>query len=155
MKIIRKLIEYSIFSLMFLGIGIVAILFIIVVYPFNYFEDKKSEKEFTNFLIRNEGRNFFCYNNKRFLLPFIEQEIIPNLAENIEIVYLEGRVVKKEEAHFFGMALRQLKNYEKFPHLMKIRNGKLIDKSINDSNHRIKRMSKDEMFLEINSFFVN
>ena len=48
-----------------------------------------------------------------------------------------------------------LKHYNKFPHLMKIRSGKLIDKSINNPFYGVLNMnkSKSELINKINEFF--
>ena len=88
---------------------------------------------------------------------FIELEIIPYLNNKIEIVFLNGKTVENKlfPKEFLSNALYQLKNYSKFPHLMKIRNGKLIDKSINTIFYSIKNQnkSKDKLMNEINEFF--
>ena len=74
-----------------------------------------------------------------------------------EIVYLNGKKIENENypKEFLSNALYNLKNYSKFPHLMKIRNGKLIDKSINTIFFSIKnqKQSKEKLLKEIEFFF--
>ncbi|HLV52009.1 MAG TPA: hypothetical protein VKY44_08655 [Flavobacterium sp.] len=112
---------------------IISITFLIISFPFLYHKRKQFEKRYSDFLIQNDNLNFFCYNNRKNSQYFIENEIIPFLDDKIEIVFLNGKIVEtpKYPKDFISKALFQLKNYSKFPHLMKIRNGKLIDKSIN------------------------
>ena len=101
-------------------------------------------------------KNFFCYNNRRNSKRYIEDEIVPNLTDGIEIVYLNGKKVESEyNAAFISEALYQLKSYNGFPHLMKIRNGKLIDRSINNPLYNVLNMNKpkNELLTKINRFF--
>ena len=115
------------------------------------------EKKYAEFLVHNDNLNFFCYNNRKNAKEFIEVEIIPYLNNKIEIVFLNGKTVENKSfpKEFLSNAIHQLKNYSKFPHLMKIRNGKLIDKSINTIFYSIKNQnkSKDNLMKEIDDFF--
>jgi len=128
----------------------------ILVYPFLFIERKLFEKKYSSFLHENNGLYFFCYNNRKNSKAYIENEIIPNLTDSIEIVYLNGKKLESEyNNEFIGEALRKLKNYKRFPHLMKIRNGKLIDKSINNPFYNVlnQNKSKKELLNQINTFF--
>ncbi len=131
--------------------------FIILSSPFTYYNRKKFEKQYSEFLVQNNDMNFFCYNNRKNSKEFIENEIIPNMKNNIEIVYLNGKKIetKNYPIDFISKALYNLKNYSKFPHLMKIRDGKLVDKSINTLFYSIKNqnISKDKLLTEVNDFF--
>lgn len=107
-------------------------------------------------MTENNGKNFFCYNNRKNSKKYIENEIISNLKNGIEIVYLNGKKVESEfNAVFISEALYELKNYNQFPHLMKIRNGKLIDKSVNNPSYNVLnlRKPKEELLTKINQFF--
>lgn len=129
---------------------------IIISMPFLYFQRKQFEKKYSEFLTENNGKNFFCYNNRKNSKKYIEDEIIPNLKDRIEIVYLNGRKVESEyNAEFISEALYKLKSYSGFPHLMKIRNGKLIDKSINNPFYNVLNLKKpkNELLTKINRFF--
>lgn len=124
--------------------------------PLGYFQRKKFEKKYSKFLNENNGKNFFCYNNRKNSIKFIKSDILPNLNEEIEIVYLNGKKIEsKYETQFISEALYGLKHYNKFPHLMKIRNGQLIDKSINNPFYGVLNMnkSKTELLTKINQFF--
>ncbi|APQ18796.1 hypothetical protein [Maribacter hydrothermalis] len=81
---------------------------------------------------------------------------MPNLDKGIEIVYLNGRKIESEyNAEFISAALYGLKHYNKFPHLMKIRNGQVIDKSVNNPFYGVLNMNKSqtELLNVINQFF--
>jgi len=128
----------------------------LVLLPIGHFQRKKFEKKYTEFLTQNHGKDFFCYNNRKNSKKYIENEIIPNLTNGIEIVYLNGKKVESEyNVEFISEALYKLKNYSRFPHLMKIRNGKLIDKSINNPFYNVLNLNKDktELLTKINRFF--
>lgn len=130
---------------------------LIVTFPFMYFDRKRFEKKYSEFLEENDNLNFFCYNTRKNSKEFIETEIIPNLSGDIEIIFLNGKTIenKKYPREFISKALFNLKNYSKFPHLMKIRKGKLIDKSINTLFYSIRNQNtpKDRLMREINNFF--
>jgi hypothetical protein len=135
---------------------ILAIPFMIVLFPIRYFQRKKFEKKYAEFLNENNGKNFFCYNNRKNSKQYIEIDIVPNLNDGIEIVYLNGKKIESEyNSEFISEALCGLKHYNKFPHLMKIRNGKLIDESINNPFYGVLNMnkSKSKLLNKINEFF--
>lgn len=130
--------------------------FIILISPFFYFRRKKFEKEYSHFLIKQNGKNFFCYNNRKNSKRFIEEVIIPSLSKNVEIVYLNGRKIESEyPKEFISNILFNLKTYNKFPHLVKVRDGKLHDKSINNIFYSIlnQHTSQTKLLTEINQFF--
>ncbi|WP_055412932.1 hypothetical protein [Nonlabens sp. YIK11] len=155
----RKLKDISIIiAIIIIGIPlfILAIPFMIAIIPIGHFQRKKFEKKYAVFLNKNNGKNFFCYNNRKNSKQYIEDDIIPNLNDGIEILYLNGRKIESEyNSEFISEALYGLKHYNKFPHLMKIRNGKLIDKSINNPFYGVLNMnkSKSELLNKINEFF--
>ena len=125
-------------------------------FQFIIFKESGLKKKYSDFLTENSGKNFFCYNNRKNSKKYIENEIIPNLTDGIEIVYLNGKKVESEyNAEFISEALYKLKNYSRFPHLMKIRNGKLIDKSINNPFYNVLNLNKpkNELLAKINRFF--
>lgn len=135
---------------------ILAIPFMVVVMLVGHFQSKKFKKKYVEFLNENHGKNFFCYNNRKNSKHYIEEEILPSLNSQIEIVYLNGKKIDLEyNSEFISEALYGLKTYNKFPHLMKIRNGKLIDMSINNPFYGVLNMnqSKTKLLNQINQFF--
>lgn len=128
----------------------------IFIIPIGHFQRKKFEKKYAEFLNENNGKNFFCYNNRKKSKQYIEEDILPNLSDGIEVVYLNGKRIESEySSEFISEALYGLKHYNKFPHLMKIRNGKLIDISINNPFYAAMNMNKSkiEFLNKINMFF--
>ena len=128
----------------------------IVLFPIGHFRRKKFEKKYTEFLYENNGKNFFCYNNRKKSKQFIEEDIVPNLNDGIEIVYLNGKKIESEyNSEFISEALNRLKNYKRFPHLMKIRDGKLIDKTVHNVFFNMLNYNypKVDFFNQINRFF--
>lgn len=103
-----------------------------------------------------DGKNFFCYNNRSDSIDFIEGKIVPFLNKDTEILFLNGKEVESNyPKEFVSDALLNLKHYQNFPHLMKIRKGKIIEKSINNAlyNTLNQNQTKEELVLQINNFF--
>jgi len=155
-----KPLKYILPSIIAVVVGIpVFVLFIplvIITGPFVYFKRKRFENQYSDFLINNNGADFFCYNNRENSKEYIEKNIIPNLDAGIEIVYLNGqKVASNHSVEFISQALYRLKNYNQFPHLMKIRDGKLVDKSINNPFYNVLNSNKPktELVDQINQFF--
>src|SRR5690554_5695836 len=156
MKLGNNILAFVLFIFIGIPIFILFLPIMIILYPIHYFQRKQFEKKYSEFLNDNNGKNFFCYNNRKNSKEYIEDEIIPNLTEGIEIVYLNGRKVQSEyNSEFISEALYKLKSYSGFPHLMKIRNGKLIDKSINNPFYNVLNLNKSkcELLIQINRFF--
>jgi len=156
MKLGNNILEFILFVIIGIPIFILLLPILLILYPIHFFQKKRFNKKHTEFLNANNGMNFFCYNNRKNSKNYIEKSIIPNLTEQIEIVYLNGKKVEaKQNSEFISEALYKLKNYSRFPHLMKIRNGKLIDKSINNPFYNVLNLKKDktELLTKINLFF--
>ena len=152
----RKLRDILLILTIGIPLFILAIPLMMVFIPIGHFKRKKFEKKYAEFLNENNGKNFFCYNNRKNSKVYIEEQIIPNLTNGIEIVYLNGKKVESEyNVGFISEALYKFKNYNGFPHLMKIQNGKLIDKSINNPFYNVLNLKKNktELLTKINRFF--
>ena len=107
--------------------------FMMIVQPFISIRNKIRERQFNEYLKQLEGKNFFCFNNNSKSLDFIEDNILPNLPENVEVIFLNGRTPESAyERKFISHALYGLRNYHGFPHLLKIRNGVAMDESVNN-----------------------
>ena len=153
---LKDILPFILFIIIGIPLFILAIPFMIIFIPIGHFQRKKFEKKYAEFLNENNGKNFFCYNNRKNSKQYIKEDIVPNLNNGIEIIYLNGKKIESEyNTEFISEALYGLKHYNKFPHLMKIRNGKLIDKSINNPFYGVLNMnkSKTELLNKINLFF--
>lgn len=164
MKLRNNTLASILFSTIETLIFILFLPIIIIFYPFYYvqkrqfdFRRKQFEQKYSAFLIEMSGKNFFCYNNREHAKNYIENKIIPHLNDGIEIVYLNGKIVQSEyDAELISSTLYKLRNYSGFPHLIKIRNGKLIDKSINNPFYNVLNLKKstDELLNRIHCFFA-
>ncbi len=137
-------------------LSIVLLPVMIILWPLVFYRDKKTTKKYKAYLKKVEGCNFFCYNNRQSSQEFIEQELLPKLPEDIDIVYLNGRRPEsKYDNQFISSMLYRFKNYSKYPHLMKVRNGEVIDHSINNEVYNTFNQDKDVNILieKINDFF--
>ncbi|MEO6524005.1 MAG: hypothetical protein ABIN91_20140 [Mucilaginibacter sp.] len=102
---------------------------------FLFYQSKQTAAKWpaSNYLLELEGKNFFCYNNKKDVQDAIEIILIPLLASNFEIIFLNGKNPESDyEEWLIKHILYNFKHYSKFPHLFKVRNGEIIELSINN-----------------------
>lgn len=119
-------------------------------------EEKKKQVLYKQYLPSLNGKNFFCFNNRKGIDEAIEKLILPYLSPQIELIYLDGRTpISSYDPQMISTMLYKLKNYSKFPHLVKIRDGEMIDMSVNNEFYNIINQHKpfESLFNEINAFF--
>lgn len=119
-------------------------------------KNKNFIKYYSEYLNRLDDKNFFCYNNREGIQEFIETYIIPELSKEVEVIFLNGKVVESNyPVKFISHTLYNLKNYTKFPHLIKIRNGQVFDISLNNTFYNIisQKRSLEILFNEMNIYF--
>lgn len=124
--------------------------------PFTHYHNWTREKKLKKYLCRLGDKNFFCYNNRTDAKDFIEKELIPKLDKKIELIYLDGREVRSNYVgDHISLALYKLKNYSRFPHLLKIRDQQIIDESVNNEffNTMTQNKQLDKLLNDINVFF--
>lgn len=156
MNNLQKISNFIFISLGAIFIGIPAAIYSVLSYPSRRLAQKNFEKGYLAYANRLNNKNFFCYNAREHSKEFIENYVIPNLPENVEIIYLNGRsVVSNYSNEFMSQAFYRFKHYNKFPHLMKIRNGEIIDTSINNTFYNVLNDTRpiDKLLDEINLFF--
>lgn len=150
---ILKLVSGILLGIIFM---LIILPFILIVKPFVWFGNRIRRKQFQNYLKQLEGKNFFCYNNKSNSLEYLRQHIIPNLPASVEVIFLNGKKPESDyERKFISHALYKLKDYQGFPHLLKVRNGNAIDKSLNNELFNTINQNKpvEELMLKIIDFF--
>lgn len=121
-----------------------------------HFEERAFNKKYVIFLQNIEGTRFFCYNNKTNSYSYINRNILPILSTDIKVIFLDGKVPKSDyETKFISHMLYQIKDRKGFPYLLKVSQGRLIDKSINNDFYNTKNQDKDIHLLseKINQFF--
>ena len=136
--------------------AIIAIPIYLLWSPFGYYFDWLRKRRFEEYLLELGDKNFFCYNNRIDAKAFIEKELIPRLDQSVEILYLDGHEVKSSYfREYMSMALYSLKSYQRFPHLIKIRDGKMIDESVNNEFFNTMNQNKplDKLLADVHSFF--
>lgn len=159
MKIIKNIgkgIAVLILSGFVLGLLIACLPFIIIYAIFSYFEDTLFHNAYTKYLHSIEGACFFCYNNRETSKAFIETEIIPNLSDNVEIVYVEGKSPRSDyTTEYIAKALFNIKNRSGYPYLLYVSEGKVVDLSINKEVYQTLDHASEPTLLntQIASFF--
>ena len=133
MKKIKETFGNALAIIIGVTIVILAIPIIVIAFPIFYVKDITFKKRYSKYIPKIEGKNFFIYNNRKNSISFIEEKLLPLLSKDIEIIFLDGEYPKSLfKREFISHMLLELKNYKKFPHLMKVRNGNLVDESINN-----------------------
>jgi len=137
-------------------IVIIFIPFLILIFPLYIIQSITFKKRYSKFLIENEGVNLFVYNDRKDLRLYIQDNILPELNPQIEIVFIRGeKPNSKFKNEFISHILNNLTDYRKFPHLIKLRKEKIIDQSINNQFYNVVNQgkSKDDLFFTVNQFF--
>lgn len=146
--------------LIIVGIPLSILFFpIILVYLlFEFFQKKRFKKRYSNYLSSIEGTKFFCYTNRKNNHHYIKKNIIPNLTNDIKPVFLEGKRIKNEDnREYISNMLLNVSDRKGFPYLIKISDGKAIDRSMNLEFHNFKSQNKnpEDLLILINSSFNN
>ena len=155
----KKFTDYIIVSFLIvigLALAILCLPLLIIFWPINYVATKIADNQLKKYLIELGDKNFFCYNNRLDAKDFIEKELLPRLDKSVELIYLDGRQPRsKYESDKISSALYKLKRYTRFPHLLKVRDGQIIDESINNEFFNTMRQNKpiDKLIADINEFF--
>ncbi len=148
----------NIVFLLIIGLGFIILVlpFIFISWPIIHFQNKLSDIKLEKYLLKLGDKNFLCYNNREDAKDFIENKLLPKLDRNIEVIYLDGLEPKSNYAkEQISLTLYKLKKYNRFPHLLKIRGGQIIDESINNEFFNTMRQNKsiDNLVETINKFF--
>jgi len=140
---------------MWFAIGIVLILSILFLYRYKATINKHpASQSFTEL----EGKNFFCYNNKKNVKDAIEIILLPQLSPNFEVIFLNGKTPESDyDDLLIKLIFYRFKDYSKFPHLFKIRNGEIIELSINNEFYNTIDQKKpmSGLIYIIDNFFHN
>jgi len=123
---------------------------------YGYFDNLVFNRKYNDYLQTISGTNFFCYNNRTNSKDFIEKNILPTLTPDIKVIYLDGKTPKSDyDQSFISKALYSIKDRKGFPYLLKISDGQLIDKSINNDFYNTMNQNKDigQLSKKIISFY--
>ena len=146
--------------LIIIGIPLSILFFpvILVYFIFEFFQKKRFKKRYSNYLLSIEGKKFFCYTNRKNNHHYIEKNIIPNLTSDIKPIFLEGKHIKNEDnREYISNMLLNVSDRKGYPYLIKISDGKAIDRSMNYEFHNFKSQNKnpEDLVILINSGFDN
>ncbi|KIQ19474.1 hypothetical protein RT99_15185 [Flavobacterium sp. MEB061] len=146
--------------LIIIGIPLSILFFpvILVYFIFEFFQKKRFKKRYSNYLLSIEGKKFFCYTNRKNNHHYIEKNIIPNLTSDIKPIFLEGKRIKDEDnREYISNMLLNVSDRKGYPYLIKISDGKAIDRSMNHEFHDFKSQNKnpEDLVILINSGFDN
>jgi hypothetical protein len=138
------------------------ILLIIPCIPFiliySYFSDKIFEKEYRVYLERMNGACFFCYNSRKSSFEFAKNVVVPALEPTVQVVFVDGRDVQfGNDSKYLSRMLDSIQERKGFPYLLKIKNGQVIDMSVNNQfyNILVGRKPIAPLLERINTFYIS
>lgn len=145
--------KYLLFAIVLLGLVSTALgLFILlpVIIPVAFWLNHSSDKafkifllEYQDFLNENEGQAFFCYTSRKNKQSLIEQNLLPELPKDIEIIFLHGKKpISNFPEKFISHALYKINNVG-FPNVMKIIDGQVKDASLHENFYAIINQNQD------------
>ena len=121
-----------------------------------HIENKKNEKRYLEYLLEMDGHKLFCYNNRKDCQEFIEEQIIPILPSDVKLIFLEGKYPKSDYSEkFASTVLYKIENQVGFPYLLKVQNGIVLEKSVNNELYNSLNQGHDiqALFNVINKFY--
>jgi len=122
----------------------------------NKIESKTLEEEYRQYLLEIDGHKLFCYNNRKHTKEFIEKQIMPILPKDVKLIFLDGRFPVSEYPHqFTSMLLYNIRNQVGFPYLLRIQEGNVLEKSINNELYNSLNQGHDTkpLYDAINNFY--
>lgn len=85
---------------------------------------------YVDFLHQYEGAEFFCYPDHPAGQPWVETHILPQLNPNIHAVLLTDEGPRSDLPNVQMAYLVQQARQDKFPNVMKIKYGRLVDSTL-------------------------
>lgn len=154
----QQLFEKAMLGLFF----ILALPLLIVVWPslhvVQYFLNKSHKEflgKFEEFLTTLEGKTFFCYTSRASSSCFIQNNVIPHLSEEIEIIFVEGRQYHTAMEQSFVYRMLEVLSKSKYPKALKICKGKVVERSFHKEFYQegVFRNNSDKFCEAIVDFF--
>jgi hypothetical protein len=123
-----------------------------------YISNKIEAVRFRKYLSTGEGAKYFCYTDKYSSKAFVENNIVPFLPPDVEVLHVSSkRLVNlgKHGAFSHRIAIEMKAMKKGFPCVAKISGGRLIAESINQQLYNAIYRKKDarQIVETINRFF--
>jgi hypothetical protein len=116
------------------------------------FQDKKRKeflKRYELFLKENEGKEFFCYTNRKNSREVIEMEVLPKLDISIQVIRIDGKQpITSLDESYISHALYNIKNIG-FPNVMKVVKGQLVDYSLHNEMYNAINSGRESELINI------
>ena len=119
-------------------------------------KDSFDYNKYEDYLKTIEGTKFFCYNSKTNRHRYVKKHILHLLPSDVKIIYINGRrPITEYDSKYIKKALESIKDKKGYPYLLKIRNGKLLNKSMNEVfyNTLHEKESIETLIEQINYFY--
>ncbi len=155
LKTIRDIIGVVIILIPALLLLVLCLPFILLALSFSRRNEERFNIEYHNFLVGLNGATFFWYSDKRTTLYFIEDMLLPGLKPEIEIIKLQGKkLITAHDHRYISRLIANAKTEGGIPYIIKIVNGTVISKSINNEVYNAinGRMRGQELLALIDEF---
>lgn len=145
-----------IIGIFLIGVLIILSPLLVPVIIYGFIQNRLFRKEYKTYLKSIEGTKLFVYNSRTNNHSYVKQFILPELPGDVEIVYLNGKdPISNLNKKYISHALYSIKDRKGFPYLLRVENGEINDKSINNAFYNTKNQNKDIQLLldQIDQFF--
>ncbi|WP_300664356.1 hypothetical protein [Fluviicola sp.] len=119
-------------------------------------QNRLFKKEYKAYLQSIEGKKFFVYTSRTNSYSYIKINLLPQLPKDVEVIYLNGKdPITNLNKKYISHALYSIQDKKGFPYLLRVENGEINDKSINNVFYNTKNQNKDIQLLlnQIDHFF--
>lgn len=119
-------------------------------------KDRRQLIWFREQLSRMEGGLFFAYNTKHDIRRFVESEIIPRLPSQVEVLFLNGKVLESHPLYgLHSRILFSVPTRQGFPYLIRIHKQTVCGTSIRTSvfNTLKQEKSVEALMQRIGAFY--
>ncbi len=136
MRLIKKLVKvlgFAVVAVVGILLLLAALPFILLAKPFSAHAERKREARFQLQKMQLGGGCYFIYTNKKKICDFVQQEVLPLLPADIEIVFIADKQLNTDyDGDFIVCLIAEGRVPGGYPFLMKISKEKVLGKSINN-----------------------
>ena len=115
-------------------------------FAFVYIDQKIDDYRFRKYLAATGDKNFFCYTNKQSSQQFVENNVIPFLPADVEVLFVSSKrlIDLRKKNGFPDRIIGKMRELKKgFPCVAKISGGRLITESVNHEIYEAIQRKKD------------
>lgn len=124
----------------------------------NRWHQAKSDENYRQWLASIEGSCFFFYNSRRNSVTFARGTLVPALDSAVRVVFVDGKTIKAgPDSRYLSRLLLSARQYQGFPHLIKVVDGQVLEQSINNQFYSVVQQSESlaPLLQRIRAFYAS